>query len=296
MTRDNINEVSTGCETGQKPDKKRTRRTAEEHHREASERAAAKYQQEIAREAERAAARQFQEEGIDYIEGRDTEGARRFAALVDAKREAVKSANAPSRRTGIQVLKAVRKAERTAGDGADIGGTGYTVLKIRVKPVRRLIETGKIGMEEVQAADEIVAAFEAVSSRLMVRGASLDRVDGGGGGEVPTSIRSMKMVDRFQVWSDFWSRRSKLLADPMLEVVIAAVVDERSIREIAQDVERSPDRVKRGIVAGLRDYAARAGFVSSGVRASAWLEAATKVFSSIPDALAIAIHRGRVEA
>lgn len=193
------------------------------------------------------------------------------------------------------ILKAVRAAERTAGDGAEISGTGYTILKMRQTPMRRLIESNQIGMEEVQAADEIVAAFEAVSSSLMVRGISLERVDGGRSGGTSKSVRSMKIVARFQTWSDFWSRRHKLLADPMLEVVIAAVVEQRSIREISQDVERSPDRVKRGIVAGLRDYAARAGFVSSSVTAEAWSNAATKVFSSIPDTLAMALHRGRVE-
>ena len=51
----------------------------------------------------------------------------------------------------------------------------------------------------------------------------------------------------------------------MLEVIIAAVVDERPISVIAADIGRSGRGykiVKNGIVCGLRDYAARAGWIT----------------------------------
>jgi len=70
---------------------------------------------------------------------------------------------------GLRYLKrALRKAERRAGDGSDIGGTGATILKFLPAPLARLLDKGRIGTEEVRAADDIAVAFHAQAGALFV--------------------------------------------------------------------------------------------------------------------------------
>src|ERR1700674_5815489 len=79
------------------------------------------------------------------------------------------AADAPERRMrrggGKQefgrMKRTLRKAERRAGDGAEIGGTGATILKFRGAPLARLVDKNRIGIEELQAADDIAIAFHA---------------------------------------------------------------------------------------------------------------------------------------
>lgn len=59
---------------------------------EASEKAWARYQAELGGVARREAERQFQQDGIDYLAGHDTEGARRFAAVLAQRQAAVSAA------------------------------------------------------------------------------------------------------------------------------------------------------------------------------------------------------------
>jgi hypothetical protein len=79
----------------------------------------------------------------------------------------------PMRRAGrkhefARMKRALRKAERRAGDGAEIGGTGATILKFRGAPLARLVDKKRIGTEELQAADDIAIAFHAQVDALTV--------------------------------------------------------------------------------------------------------------------------------
>lgn len=261
----------------------------------ASERAAHKYSAELEALAERGAERQLQEDGIDYIEGKDTDGARRFAALLAERGDAVRASRQPAPSTTAHVRRAVTKAERTAGDGSEISGTGYTVLKMREKPLAYLINAGKIAMEEINAADEISAAFRALSIGLGAKGGlNIDRVDSGGirSGHMPAGV--MRAVRQYQTWANHWSRRAKTLCDPMLEVVVAAVIDERSFRQIAADVGRRHATIEQGVIAGLQDYAARAGLYG-GRQAADIMVRAESVFVPPAVLLAKAVSRARFE-
>jgi hypothetical protein len=44
-----------------------------------------------------------------------------------------------------RLRRALRKAERRAGDGSTIGGTGATILKLLPPPLARLLDKGRIG-------------------------------------------------------------------------------------------------------------------------------------------------------
>jgi hypothetical protein len=67
-----------------------------------------------------------------------------------------------------RLKRALRKAERRAGDGSDIGGTGATILKLLPAPLARLVDKGRIGTEEVRAADDIAIAFHAQAGALTI--------------------------------------------------------------------------------------------------------------------------------
>ena len=72
---------------------------------------------------------------------------------------APESAQTAVERSLTRLKRALRKAERRAGDGTVIGGTGATILKLQAPPVGRLLDKGRIGTEEVRAADDIAVAF-----------------------------------------------------------------------------------------------------------------------------------------
>jgi hypothetical protein len=65
-----------------------------------------------------------------------------------------------------RLKRALRKAERRAGDGGEIGGTGATILKFLPAPLARLVDKKRIGTEEVRAADDIAIAFHAQAGAL----------------------------------------------------------------------------------------------------------------------------------
>src|SRR5580692_7480326 len=67
-----------------------------------------------------------------------------------------------------RMKRAIRKAERRAGDGTEIGGTGATILKFLAAPLVRLVEKERIGTEEVRAADDIAIAFHAQAGALFL--------------------------------------------------------------------------------------------------------------------------------
>jgi hypothetical protein len=204
----------------------------------------------------------------------------------------------PTQAMRLQVAKAEEEALAIAraavkGEVPDVG-TGETIIKLKQAPVGFLIDKKRIGSEERQAADEISLAFFTLSSRLMVRGIDYDRVDGGRGSDAPWAVRTAKAVGNYHAFANVWSARHKQYADPTLEIIIAAVIDERHIRGIAQDMGFDPRRIERAIVHGLRDYAARAQF-AHGKLGNAWIEAAEAEFAPKNPKLAEAVKRARIE-
>ena len=163
--------------------------------------------------------------------------------------------------TVSEILHEVRRAERVTGDGSQISGTGYTIIKRRLSPVAQLVDGGHITSEHLQSADEIVFAFAAIAGRLWVRSAAIDRVGGRTHDDTPWGLRTASAVARYQEWARAWSCRSKNRADPTLSIVISAVVDEHSMRSIAADHGIHRDTVRNRLVAGLQDYAIRAGWL-----------------------------------
>jgi hypothetical protein len=183
------------------------------------------------------------------------------------------------RRTGGKqefgrMKRALRKAERRAGDGTEIGGTGGTILKFRGAPLVRLVDKKRIGTEELRAADDIAIAFHAQAGALMIKPPSLEKRDATHHGREPARI--IDAVSRYKPWARHWSARARH-GDRTLEIVIAAVIDERAFHTIEADVGIRHGGAARAVIAALRDYAARAGWTDQRT-ATAWIEAAETVF------------------
>lgn len=178
-----------------------------------------------------------------------------------------------------RMQRAIRKAERRAGDGQDnagcIGGTGATILRFRAAPLTRLIERRRIGGEEVRAADDIATAFHAQAAAVMIKSPSLEKRDASYQGREP--FRVIDAVARYKPWTRHWSHRARL-GDRTLEIVVAAVIDERAFHIIEADVGLRHGLAARATIAGLRDYAARAGWTDRRT-GEAWIREAEAMFT-----------------
>jgi hypothetical protein len=194
-------------------------------------------------------------------------------ASIDAPPSA--SAQTAEEKTFARLKRALRKAERRAGDGSAIGGTGATILKMLPPPLARLLDKGRIGTEEVRAADEIAVAFHAQAGALRIKPPSLERRDATYHGGEPVFV--IDAVARYKRWAAHWSARAGRGGDRTLEIVIAAVIDERAFHVIEADLSIRHGVAARAVISGLRDYAARAGWTDRRT-AQAWLEAAETAF------------------
>jgi hypothetical protein len=174
-----------------------------------------------------------------------------------------------------RMKRALRKVERRGGDGAELGGTGATILKFLPAPLARLADKKRIGTEEIRAADDIAVAFHAQAGALMIKPPSLEKRDATYSGREPVWI--IDAVARYKRWARHWSARVRD-GDRTLEIVIAAVIDERAFHAIEADVGIRHGVAARVVIAALRDYAARAGWTDRRT-GDAWIEAAAGAFA-----------------
>lgn len=170
--------------------------------------------------------------------------------------------------------RAIRKAERRSGDGKEVGGTGATILRFLAAPLVRLIEKKRVGTEEIRAADDIAMAFHAQAGALMIKSPSLEKRDATHHGCEP--VRIIDAVSRYKRWAHHWSQRARH-GDRTLEIVIAAVIDERPFYAIEADAGIRHGMAARVVIAALRDYAARAGWTDRNT-AEAWIREAEAIF------------------
>jgi hypothetical protein len=180
-----------------------------------------------------------------------------------------------------QMRREVRKVEaeaREANHGQDIG-TGQTILKLQrhQPPLRTLLEGRKIGALELQAADQIALAAFSVATGGILRAVSLEQVSHGRQNDSPWPAHVALAVRNYQKWQNHWSAEWKRNRCPMLETIWSAVIDERPISVIAQEINCGRARTARAIIAGLRHYAAWCDLVT-GAQRQAWIAAAQHVF------------------
>ncbi len=193
---------------------------------------------------------------------------------ISAVRKPVRRRPGGDARTFGRLKRAIRNAERRSGDGREIGGTGATILRFRAAPLVRLIETQRIGTEEVRAADDLTTAFHAQAGAVMIKSPSLEKRDATYHGREPVWV--IDAVSRYKRWARHWSLRAQY-GDRTLEILVAAVIDERAFYAIEADVRLRHGMAARVVIAGLRDYAARAGWTDRST-GDAWIKAAEAIF------------------
>lgn len=170
------------------------------------------------------------------------------------------------------------------------GENGFAGLKLGRSPIAILLDRRKIGGEELTAAQDIEAAFMAISGSLMIKPLSMERVSAGKrAGDYPDT--TTKAIARYQAWANHWSNRAKR-GDKTLEITIAAIIDMRAFSVIEADVGLRHGMAQKITVRALRDYAARAGW-SEGAVTKRWKAEAEESFKLVPIELAFAMSRAR---
>lgn len=157
--------------------------------------------------------------------------------------------------TAAKIARELRKVERESKSG----GTGATIIRLTGKPIERLVLAKEIGPEELQAANDISTAFMSIAGALMVRGQTWERIDRGQDTQEPAAVIDAQR--RYRAFAAHWSMRRNGWGDRTLEIIIAAVIDERAWYLIDQDLSLRHGVAKLATIRGLRDYAVRAGWI-----------------------------------
>jgi hypothetical protein len=187
--------------------------------------------------------------------------------------------------TAARIKRIARKAELEHGSG----GTGYTILKFRSSPIARLVEHHDIGPEEFWAATDIDLAFNAISGALTYKCPYSEKIDRGY--VEHQTARVIDSVGRYKAFAGHWSKL-RVWGDKTLEIVIAAVVDQRPLHLIEIELSLRHGKAKQVTIGGLRDYAARAHMVPP-VLARDWMNAAAKMFHVTHPALRLAMLQAK---
>jgi len=185
-----------------------------------------------------------------------------------------------------QMRREVRKVEAEAREAtAGDSGTGQTIIRMQrhQSPLRTLLDTRKIGPDELAAAEQIAQAAFSVATGGILRAVQLERAIHGRQDERDWPHTLAVAVRNYQAWQRHWTAEWARTRNPMLEVVWSAVVDEQPIAGIAADIGYGHRRTTRAIICGIRHCAAFANMVT-GIQRQAWLDAAQHVFArTVPD-------------
>ena len=179
-----------------------------------------------------------------------------------------------------RILRDVAIAETAARtDSGQDSGTGYTIIKLsrHQPPLATLVAKNAIGATELQAADQIALAAFSVASGGILRAVDLTKTTRGRQNDSPWPAHVALAVRTYQNWQRHWTHERHCTGNPMLEVIWSAVVDERPISVIAQEIGHGRHKTARAIVCGLRHYAAWAKMVT-GTQAIRWIGEAQHVF------------------
>ncbi|MET4238573.1 hypothetical protein ABIB07_001791 [Bradyrhizobium sp. RT10b] len=192
---------------------------------------------------------------------------------------------AANRMAGASAARKRIKAINAAMDGK-------TLVELRRAngPMEALIIGQKIAGEEMMAIMDMERAMMAISGAGFIKPVSLELKSAGKKGE--WSRMTEDSVENYRAWADFWSAR-KTYGDHTSEIVVRAVIHGHSFRTIAHDVSKDRETCTKIAVRGLRDYAARAGWVPRQL-AVKWMGDALKSFRGRPvGELGLAVARAR---
>ena len=149
---------------------------------------------------------------------------------------------------------------RAAEIEANSSATGFTLLKFRPGAIDQLITEGKVGPAEFQAAKEFSAIFtDLVLEMRCSRMSDVYRIrQRAETADIAVKEAEIRRWNRYKEFRNYWSLRKKRFKDPTLQVFVAAVIDEHTLDQIAEDTGLTRIKTQRLIIQGLRDYARRA--------------------------------------
>lgn len=161
-------------------------------------------------------------------------------------------------------LRAARKADQAARAERDMAGaaTPETVRKLRRDVIQCLHDAGKLGDEQLRAAQEILSVYHAVTAGLWPKAQTYTRQSRGADvADWPASLRRA-WAERYKPWV---AEAERMMVKPGLTLsalVIDMVVDNMGPKQIERHRRMDNRRVVRLIQAGLHRYAEMAGWLS----------------------------------
>jgi len=173
---------------------------------------------------------------------------------------------------------AIVEAEARSTEPQDVG-TGFTIIKLQrhQPPLATLVAKNAIGAVEVQAAEQIALAVNSMAPRGILRAIDLEKIARSRQNDNEWPAHVAFAVRNYQAWQKHWTTERHFTGNPMLQVIWSAVVDERPISVIAQEIGHGRHKTTTAIIAGLRHYATWAKMVT-GTQAIRWIAEAHKVF------------------
>lgn len=215
------------------------------------------------------------ERGIDVLQARTNQAAGDDAAIELAANR-IAAATAARRR-----IKEINSA---------MAGRTLTEMRKSSGPVAALINGKRIGGEELTALVEIETAMRALAGAGMIRSPGLELKSPGQRPE--WSQHTSDAVENYRSWANFWSAR-RTYGDRTAEIVVRAVVHGHAFGVIERDVGIKTGRGSKIAVLGLRDYAARSGWVTRDV-GERWMQEALTSFKGAPlGELGLAVARAK---
>jgi hypothetical protein len=163
-----------------------------------------------------------------------------------------------------RVARTAAPADPSVDHAGRVRPTPETVAKRQIDAVSKLLAEGRIGEEELRAADEIERVFTAVSAGLFAKARVLDGMAGGSGsGRRPEMAAWLARAyrDHFKPWAD---RLERLNRDekhpPLLAITIASLIDGHGLRQIERAEALQNGTAGRAIAVALELYATMAGW------------------------------------
>ncbi|MBI1773776.1 MAG: hypothetical protein HYR63_00380 [Proteobacteria bacterium] len=148
--------------------------------------------------------------------------------------------------------------------GARVKPTPETVAKRQVDAVSKLLAEGRIGEEELRAADEIERVFTAVSAGLFARARALDEAaKAPGSGKRPEMAAWLARAyrDNYKPWADRLGRlHREEKYPPILAITIASHINGDGLRNIERSLHLQNGTAARAIAVALELYAVMAGW------------------------------------
>ena len=176
---------------------------------------------------------------------------------------------AMAERDGLEAMR------RDVKDEVSDPGTGATIIRLTRSPMDKLLSAKEIGGLEQRAADEIIKVVHYLQLGLGFGQPKMERSDKSySSGDPPWFIDAYA---RYKAYGDHWSKFYKL-GDPTWPIVYGAVYDERPLHILDSEHRLKHGSAKKTLIAGLKDYAARAGWVKRIEVAQRWKDDAASIW------------------